>query len=100
MTLAITSLIALLQALIPSLGAIGATGPIIAALEAWLPLIIQEAPVMISTVQNIIAALEGSGQLTPEELAKVVAMKATADAAFDAAAAAADAEDAAAAPGT
>lgn len=92
MDIAIQALLAILQAVAP-----GATSSliskIIAALEAWVPIIVAEYKALAPIVTNVIAALRGNGDVTPAQLDQLDAMEAQLDAAFDAAEAKAEAED-------
>lgn len=93
----ITPLLALLQQLAP-----GATTTIIAQviniLTALIPILIQEYKDLLPIVQNIITALQSSDDISDDQWAALDAMSAQYDAEFQAALAAAKAEDAAASP--
>ena len=92
------AVLALITALLPQLGVTGANadliGKIIAALVALIPTVIQEAKDLLPAVKNIIAALSANPATTADQLAALDALDAQVDAAFEAAAAAATAEDA------
>jgi len=80
----------LLTALLPALGSSSAIiDQVIATLIQILPVIVNEVTALIVPVQNIIAALESSTAVTPAQMTQLVALQATADAAFEAAATAA-----------
>ena len=72
------------------------TAKIIGALIAAMPSIIQEVKDLAPTVKNIIATLRGNPATTPEQLDQLDAIEKPIDEAFNAALAAAEAEDAAA----
>lgn len=84
---AIASLIVtLLTQLLPLIGSLtsGSTSNIISILEQILPTIVKEATDLIAPVQNIIAAIQGSGTVTADQVAALAALNAQLDAAFDA----------------
>jgi hypothetical protein len=99
MSAIITSLLALLTELAP-----GATTTIIAQviniLTALIPILIQEYQALLPIVQNIITALQQSDDITDDQWDQLDAMSAQYDAEFKSALAAAEREDAAAAPKT
>jgi phage-related protein len=88
----LTALLAIIEDIAPTAAA-GTIGKIIAALVNLLPLIIKEIQALVPIVQNIITALRGNGQITPEQLDALDAMEAQIDADYDAAEKAAEAED-------
>ena len=92
------AVIALIEALLPQLGVTGANaaliGKVVATLVALIPTIVQEAKDLLPAVKNIIAALSANPATTADQLAALDALNAQVDAAFEAAAAAATAEDA------
>lgn len=98
----VAAAIALITQILPYLGAgaqfAGTAGKIVSLLEAIVPPLLQEAKDMVPTVKNIIRVLRGSSQITKADLDALDAIEATVDQAFDAAASAALAEDAAAEP--
>ena len=103
MSAILTTILALVEELLPSLvsGSAATTiAKVIALLEQIIPVVIQEAQALEQPVRNIIAALQGSGALTADQLAALAAQEATLDAAFDAAASSATAADAAASGST
>jgi hypothetical protein len=92
---AIIALVKIVASFVETLTSNAQVAYAITVLEAWLPTIIEEVPELVEDVQQIIATLKGSDILTPDQVATVEAMSATADAAADAALAAAQAEGAA-----
>ena len=96
----ITTILALIEEFLPAITGGGAATTtivkVVTALEQIVPLIIQEASDLAPMVQNIIAAVKGSGVLTADQIAALEAQEAALDAAFDAAADAATAADQAA----
>lgn len=90
----ITSILALIQSIIPSLG-ITANGAaliaqIIATLEQILPLLLSFIPTFYTSVKNIIAALQADPSTTATQLTALQALDAQVDAAFELAAQAVD----------
>lgn len=71
-------------------GSAGATtiASIITALTNILPFLIQEVQQVVPLVQNIIAALKGNSEITPEQLGQLTTLEETYDADFEAAVAA------------
>lgn len=90
MEVAITTLLALIEGLLPELPAMGGAtaiiDKIIASLISVIPIIAQTAPSLIASVKGIIAALQSSGPATPDQIAQLQALDAQCDAAFEAAA--------------
>lgn len=89
LAVAIETLLTLIEGLLPELGAGAATGVVAKILEALItigPLIAQNAPNFITPVKNIIAALQSSGNVTPDQMAQLKTLDATCDDAFEAAA--------------
>lgn len=87
--IAITTILTLIEGLLPELGASNAVNiveQILAALISIVPIITQNAPNFITPVKNIIAALQTSGAVTPDQITQLQQLDATCDAAFDAAA--------------
>lgn len=80
-------------------------GQVINLLTALIPIVVQEYQALLPIVQNIIAVLKSSDDITPDQWNQLDAMSAQYDADFAAALAAAEAQDnaqasAPAAPGT
>jgi CHASE3 domain sensor protein len=71
---------------------------IIGGLIALIPLLIKEYQDAIPFIQNVIAVLKNHNDVTPEQLQTLDILETQIDASFEAAAAAALAEDAAAQP--
>lgn len=94
MTAIIPLLLSLLQAAAP-----GATTvmieKIVNLLVALIPIVIKEYQALLPIVQNIIAALQQNGDITPDQWTALDAMSAQYDADFATALAAAVAQDAA-----
>lgn len=88
-------LLSLLTGAVPSL-ATGTTGLIISGIEQLVPIIIKDAPQFISQIKALIAAISSRDDITDDQLKQLQANEALLDAAFEAAARAAEAEDAAA----
>ena len=94
----VTAVIAMIEKLLPLLGTSGATismiESVIAALEQFMPLIIEFVPVVYSSVKNITIALrnilEGNTEATKAQWDAIDAIDAQLDAANDAAIAAVD----------
>jgi hypothetical protein len=94
MSLIITSVLAMIQALLPAITSTAnasIVGGIITALTNMLPFIIQEINAMVVPVKNIIAALSANPATEAAQLAQLQALDAQVDAAFEAAAASTDA---------
>lgn len=94
MNLALTSIIALIQQVLPLISggsaATGLVGSIISVLQTWLPLIATEITTLYTPVKNIIVALQTSGPLTDQQKGDLSALDAKVDQAFDAASAGLD----------
>lgn len=90
----ITTIIALIQQVLPLLGTPAATtaliSSIISTLEKIVPLIVDFAPVVYNSVKNIIVALKADPATTEAQWAILDAIDAKLDAANDAAIAAVD----------
>lgn len=88
----------LLAQVVPQLGGANAVliTQIVNGLIALVPLLIKEYKDAIPFVQNVITLLKSSNQITPEQLIALDVLETQIDAAFEAAAAAALAEDTAA----
>lgn len=92
----ITAVLALIPDVVGLVPATGTVGKIITILSAIMPPAIQLARDEIPVVKGIITTLRGTSAVTPEQLDELDKLDAICDAAFDAALAAAEAEDAAA----
>ena len=66
----------------------GQTASIISMLDKFITLAVSAAPNLLQPIQNIIAALQGNGSVTAEQVAALQAQSDAVDAALDAAAAA------------
>jgi hypothetical protein len=86
MEIAITTLLTLIEGLLPELGVSSSSvvEKILAALVSIVPIIISDATGLIQQVQGIISTLQSSGNLTTAQLAQLDTLSAQADAAFDA----------------
>ena len=80
----------------PMISTATAVAKAIQQLTVLVPVVVKEARELAPMVKSTIAALRGNGSITDEQLAELDAMEAKFDADFDAAAAKAEAEDAAA----
>lgn len=98
MTSIVTGILAILQALVPSITTSATVQTIINSLIQIIPVLVKEAQDLVPMVKNIIAALGSNPASTAEQLATLKALDQLTDAAFEAAAAKAIAEDAAAQP--
>ena len=89
MTSVVSIIVQLLTSLLPIIGnlAPASIGSTITLLENIIPVVVKEAQDLIAPVQNIIAALQGSGSVTSDQVAQLQAQSATLDATLDAAAA-------------
>ena len=87
MTAIASLIVTLLTQLLPLLASMtsGQTQSIITLLEQVLPTIVSEATSLVAPVQNIIAQMQGSGVVTPDQVTALVALNAQCDAAFNAA---------------
>jgi hypothetical protein len=93
MEVAISTLLALIEALLPTLG-IGSASVVAKILEALInivPIIAANAANFLTPVKNIIAALQTSGAVTADQMTQLTALDAQVDAAFETAATAAEA---------
>lgn len=86
--------IQLVEQLLPQLGSLANSAPviegIITALEHWLPVVeklLPDAPVVISAIQGIVAAVRNDPSTTADQLDRLDQLQAIADTAFEAAAA-------------
>ena len=93
MNVAVTALLALLAQWAPALGT-PAVSQLITALIELLPTLVQLGEDLVPAVKNIIAALSANPATTAEQLDRLQQLDAQIDAAFEAAATAAEAEDA------
>lgn len=94
MTQAIQGLLALIEQLLPLLGAGGNAAlieGILSTLSGFLPFIVQEISSLYEPVKNIIAALSATPATTATQLATLQALDKQLDDAFDAAASDTDA---------
>ena len=64
----------------------GQTQNILNILKEAVPVAVQTEQALLGPIQNIIAALQGNGQITPEQVAELQAQSDAVDAALDAAA--------------
>lgn len=85
MSAAIQMLLTALLSVAGSLTSSTAIGSIISALAAVVPTIAADAPLLLTTVKNIIAELTSSGTATTAQLAQLQQLDQQCDAAFDAA---------------
>ena len=92
MSAAVMALLAVLAQIAPTLGSTAITS-IINALVQIVPALISTIEDVVPMVKNIIAALQSNTAVTPDQLAQLQALDAQVDAAFEAAATAAQAED-------
>lgn len=94
MSAILTAILSLLTALGPSIGGSSAIiTEVISALTTLIPVVIQEAQDLLPMVKSIIATLKGDSAATQAQLDALDALDKQVDDAFDAAAAAAQAED-------
>ena len=93
MSAAIVAFLAVIAQIAPALGTSAAIQGIISTLIGILPTIVQEVEDVVPIVKNIIAALQANGAVTSYQQAQLTALDAQVDAAFEAAATAAQAED-------
>jgi hypothetical protein len=94
MSILITSVLAMIEALLPAItSTANATmiDGIVTALTNMLPYIIQEVEALVTPVKNIIAALSANPATTAAQLTALQTLDQQVDAAFDAAASATDA---------
>ena len=93
----ITAFLALLGEIAPTVTAASTIGNIIGSLTALIPTLTQEYTDVMPIVKNIIADLQGNPASTADQLTQLAALDAQVDQAFEAAATAAQAQDAASA---
>lgn len=100
MEIAVQVLLSLVAGLLPEFGVASTSviSKIMTALETLVPNLIQNAPHLLAPIQNIIAALQSQGNLTPDQVTSLDSMEADTDAAFEAAATAAGFPDPTATP--
>lgn len=93
----IPGILALIEQLLPALGASSATGVLIEKIVTVLidvtPVVIQEYNDLLPVVKNIISALNDNASTTADQLATLKILDKQADDAFEAAASDAEAED-------
>ena len=92
MSAAILALLGVLSQIAPVLGSSAITS-VINALVQIVPALITTVEDVVPMVKNIIAALQSNTAVTADQLAQLQALDAQVDAAFEAAATAAQAED-------
>lgn len=88
----IEAMLVLIQGLMSELGTgatVGIIDKILAALTTVIPVIAAQFPNLLASVQNIIASLEGTGNVTQEQQVALDALSAQVDAAFESSASAA-----------
>jgi hypothetical protein len=89
LAVSIETLLTLIAGLLPELGVTSSSAiisQILAALITIVPIIAQNATNFITPVKNIIAALQASGNVTPDQMTALQQLDAQVDAAFYAAA--------------
>jgi len=92
-TAALQALLVVIAQIAPSLTSSAAIQAVVNALVQIVPVLIKEVQDLIPMVKNIIAALSANAGTTSDQLNALAALDAQCDAAFEAAAAAAEAED-------
>lgn len=95
MSAAIVALLAVIGQISSALGGTEITA-VITTLSQIIPALVGEVEDVVPMIKNIIAALQSNTAITPEQQAQLAALDAQCDQAFEAAAVAAQAEDAAA----
>lgn len=86
MSIIITSVLAMIEALLPAITSTASASTItaiITALTNMLPFIIQEVEALVGPVKNIISALSANPATTAAQLASLQTLDAQVDAAFD-----------------
>lgn len=91
----ITSALAVIAKLAPLAGQVGAVGEVISTLQQVIPVAVDLGEAVWPVLKNIITQLRSNEGVTPQQWADLDVLEAQIDAAFDKAAAAALAEDAA-----
>jgi len=94
MSAILTTILALIEQLVPANTSAALIEKIIAVLIQLIPVIVQEYKDLLPIVQNIITALKSDPSTTAQQLATLEELEVQYDADFEAAAAAAQAEDA------
>lgn len=97
MSAIITTVLSLIQSLLPALGSAGGASlveRIVATLLQLIPVLIKEYADLLPIVKNIITALKGDESTTAAQFEVLEQLDAQVDEAFEAAAAKAEAEDA------
>src|SRR5258708_829080 len=92
----VTSVLGLVQTALPLFTTSAQVGQTVQTLTQVLPLALQEASNVAPMLKNIISALSNHAAVTPDQIAQLKTMDQQCDIAFEAAANAAEAEDAAA----
>ena len=100
MSAILTTILALIQQLVPTSTSAALIEKIIAVLIQLIPVIVQEYKDLLPIVQNIITALKSDPSTSAQQLATLEELEVQYDADFEAAAAAALAEDAGGSPAT
>ena len=95
MSAILTTILALIEQLVPASTSAALIEKIIAVLIQLIPVIVQEYKDLLPIVQNIITALKSDPSTTAQQLATLEELEVQYDADFEAAAAAAQAEDSA-----
>lgn len=95
MSAILTTILALIEQLVPASTSAALIEKIIAVLIQLIPVIVQEYKDLLPIVQNIITALKSDPSTTTQQLATLEELEVQYDADFEAAAAAAQAEDSA-----
>lgn len=93
MSAAIIALLSVIAQIATSAG-VAQIASIVTTLEAIIPVLIKEYQDVAPMIKNIIDALKGNVAITPEQVTQLETMDAQVDQEFEAAAAAAQAEDA------
>lgn len=91
LSIAIETLLTLIEGLLPSLGVASTSviEKILVSLIQIVPIIASDAANFLTPVKNIIAALQTSGAATADQMTQLAALDTQCDAAFEAAATAA-----------
>ena len=84
----LAALLALIAEISPALSTASAIGSVITTLENIVGTVTSEVTAVLPMIKNIIAALQGNGNVTPDQMAALTALDAATDAAFEQAAAA------------
>lgn len=94
MSAILTTILALIQQLVPASTSAALVEKILAVLIQLVPVLVKEYQDLLPIVQNIIVALKSDPSTTADQLAALQNLEVQWDADFEAAAAAAQAEDA------